>query len=380
MQPKYTNEQIKKCCLAYRRGMPVSKLVKKYGVPRSTIYFWLKKYKDMPTHHPDNYLNIAHNRPIEKKQKEKMKNICEILQKVDCTVSSPLRIKLYELEKLYGQYNVHHLCEALQVDRGTFYNHVLRNKKQNAQIIVRRIELSKVIKRLYEDSRGIYGSRKIHAIMQSQGYVVSLKFVKSAMAEMNIRSIRDLTKKEFLKDKRKERRNILKNVFVATAPNQKWVGDITEFHFQEYTFFICAILDLFSRKIVAYKISNRSTTQLITATFKMAYQQRNQPSNLIFHSDRGCQYTSYAYQRLLSNLGITQSFSRTRTPGDNSVMESFFASLKKEELYRRDYQSIKEFKDSVINYMVFYNEVRPQAFLHYISPNEKERRYKPVQS
>ena len=71
MQPKYTNEQIKKCCLAYRRGMPVSKLVKKYGVPRSTIYFWLKKYKDMPTHHPDNYLNIAHNRPIEKKTKRK---------------------------------------------------------------------------------------------------------------------------------------------------------------------------------------------------------------------------------------------------------------------------------------------------------------------
>ena len=109
-------------------------------------------------------------------------------------------------------------------------------------------------------------------------------------------------------------------------------------------------------------------------------QQRNQPSNLIFHSDRGCQYTSYAYQRLLSNLGITQSFSRTRTPGDNSVMESFFASLKKEELYRRDYQSIKEFKDSVMNYITFYNEVRPQEFLRYISPNEKERRYKPVQS
>ena len=139
-------------------------------------------------------------------------------------------------------------------------------------------------------------------------------------------------------------------------------------------------MDLFSRKIVAYKISNRSTTQLITATFKIAYQERNQPTNLIFHSDRGCQYTSYAYQKLLSDLGVTQSFSRTRTPGDNSVMESFFASLKKEELYRRDYQSIKEFKNSVMNYMTFYNEVRPQEFLRYISPNEKERRYKPVQS
>lgn len=93
----------------------------KYGIPRSTIYFWLKKYKDMPTHHPDNYLNIAHNRPVEKRQEQKLKNICEILQKVDCTVSPPLRIKLYELEKLYGQYNVHHLSKALQVDCGGLY-------------------------------------------------------------------------------------------------------------------------------------------------------------------------------------------------------------------------------------------------------------------
>ena len=103
--------------------------------------------------------------------------------------------------------------------------------------------------------------------MQSQGYVVSLKFVKSAMAEMNIRSIRDLTKKEFLKDKRKQRKNILKNVFVATAPNQKWVGDITEFHFQEYTFFICAILDLFSRKIDAQTFCHPNNTTKIMRIF-----------------------------------------------------------------------------------------------------------------
>ena len=379
MQPKYTNEQIRKCCLAYRRGTPVATLVEKYGVPRSTIYFWIKKYQDMPSHHPENYLNIVNNRSIEKKRREKLQNMCEILQKVNCTVSSPLQVKLYELEKLYGQYNVRHLCEALQVDRGTFYNHVLRNKKQNSSYILRNQTMRELIRDIYDQSNGIYGARKIHAIMVADGHTISLKFVKQLMSEMNLKSIRDTMKKQFLKS-RPKKKNIVDNNFTATAPNQKWVSDITQFHFNDKSFYICAIIDLYSRKIVGYKVSNRSTTQLITSTFKLAFNERNCPPNLIFHSDRGCQYTSYAFQKLLAEVGATQSFSRARTPGDNSVMESFFASLKKEELYRKEYTSVKHFKNSVVKYMTFYNEVRPHKFLRYISPNEKERRYKPVQS
>ena len=174
MKPKYTNEQIRKCCLAYRRGTPVATLVEKYGVPRSTIYFWIKKYQDMPSHHPENYLNIVNNRSIEKKRREKLQNMCEILQKVNCTVSSPLQVKLYELEKLYGQYNVRHLCEALQVDRGTFYNHILRNKKQNSSYILRNQTMRELIRDIYDQSNGIYGARKIHAIMVAEGHTISL--------------------------------------------------------------------------------------------------------------------------------------------------------------------------------------------------------------
>ncbi len=372
---KYNNQQICKCCLAYRKGTPVTKLVEQFDVPRSTIYFWLKKYKDMPSLQPESYISFRQNFKREQKRNEKLANICEILQKVDCTVSAPLKTRLYALESLYGQYSVHHLCEALKVSRGTFYNHVLRNKKEKSSRFIRKEEMKELIQGIYDESNGIYGARKIHYIMVRAGHTISLKFVKQLMQEMNLKSIRDTMKRQFLREQYLKKKNLLQNVFFATRPNEKWVGDITQFYCQNKKFYICAILDLFSRKIVAYKISTRCSTQLVTTTFKIAYANRN-PVDLIFHSDGGGQYISYTYQKLLSDLGVTQSFSRPRRPEENSVMESFFATLKKEELYRRKYNSIKEFKDSIGYYIAFYNSERPHERFRYLTPNEKEEAYK----
>ena len=193
---------------------------------------------------------------------------------------------------------------------------------------------------------------------------------------MQLKSIRSTIKKTFMKEQTaNKKKNLLQHDFAATAPDQRWVGDITQFRFAEHKVYICVIIDLYSRKVIAYKISSTATTQLVTSTFKRAYNAR-QPQTLIFHSDRGGQYTSYAYQKLLHSLNITQSFSRARSPSDNSVIESFFASLKKEELYRIIYPSLKVFKKRVEQYIEFYNEKRPHSTLNYISPNEKERRYK----
>ena len=117
-------------------------------------------------------------------------------------------------------------------------------------------------------------------------------------------------------------------------------------------------MDLYSRKVLAYKVSKKQTTRLVSSTFQTAYADRLPPS-LIFHSDRGCQYTSASFREKLQLAQATQSFSRPGTPGDNSVMESFFATLKKEELYRMNYRSFKDFEISLEKYILFYNEQRP---------------------
>ena len=376
MKQTYTNEQIRQCCFAYKNGEPVNQIARRLKIPCSTIYVWLKKYKELPENNPDSYISYQRYYEQENARSKKLEQICKVLQTVNCTVASPLHIKLNELEKLYGQYSVHVLCEALDVSRGTFYNYIFRNKRENAQPLLHRKELSGIIRRTYEEYSGIYGATKIYYILKEKGYVTSLKTVKKLMSEMGLKSIRSNTKKLFLKEQRANRKtNLIQQDFSATEPNLRWVGDITECYILDKKFYICAILDLFSRKVVAYKISNKQTTQLTTATLKAAYANRGNPENLIFHSDQGCQYVSYAYQKLLHDLHITQSFSKPACPRNNSVMESFFSSLKKEEIYRIRYRSVKEFKESVQRYMEFYNSKRLHGTNAYKSPDERERVY-----
>jgi transposase InsO family protein len=127
---------------------------------------------------------------------------------------------------------------------------------------------------IYDESNGILGARKIHHILKQHGEVISLKMVKELMHKMGLKSIRSITAKERLKEKRKKfkKENLLKNVFTADAPNTIWVSDITQYCFLDYRVFICVILDLYSRKVLAYKVSKKQTTQLFPAHFKWLTQ------------------------------------------------------------------------------------------------------------
>mgnify|MGYP001377115738 CR=1 FL=1 len=176
IKSKYPIDIIKKCCAKYRDRVAVCDIVKATGVPRSTVYYWIKQYKEF-----DNPNDITLKKTLDNMQRkyEKSQQICQVLQSVHCTRSAPLKTKLYELEKLYGQYSVHVLCEALAVSRGTFYNHILRNKKQNTSYAQRRAELSEAIRQIYEESHGLFGSDKILSILSSQGYHTSKQMVDS---------------------------------------------------------------------------------------------------------------------------------------------------------------------------------------------------------
>lgn len=334
-----------------------------------------KRYNGLPLY-PPGYPYISHKIYKQDAHLKKLEDICAILRQVQCSVDSPLKVKLYEMEKLANIYPVHTLCSALCVDRGTFYNHLKRNKKENSSYLLRRKEFSFKIKAIYDGSNGILGSNKIHHILKTNGDIISLKMVKNLMHSMGLQSIRSTTTKVRQKEKQKKfkKENLLKNIFTATAPNKIWVSDITQYCFLDYRVFICGILDLYSRKVIAYKVAKKQTTQLVSSTFQMAYANRL-PKDFIFHSDRGCQYTASSFRKRLELATAVQSFSRPGTPGDNSVMESFFATLKKEELYRTNYRSFKDFEDSLAKYIQFYNEKRPHNTLKYNTPQKAELDY-----
>ncbi len=369
---KYSAELIQKCCEDYRAGVSVATICKETGASRSSVYAWIAELGDNDPVDFTYKKSLAHLR----KKYEKALQIIDILKAVDCTVSAPLRERLYALEKLQDSYSIRVLCEALEVDRGTFYNHLRRNKKGNTEFSERKRDLTEMILEIYNDSRGVYGRDKIHAILQQRGITTSPQTVAKIMREQGITSMRSTAKKDYYAwRKMHETNNVLRQHFTFDKPNTVWVGDCTQINLFQRKYYICAIVDLFSRKVVAYKVSQRPSTRLVTDTFKMAYAERNPEPGLIFHSDQGCQYTSQAYRTLMQSLGVVQSFSKKGTPHDNAVIESFFATLKQEELYRENYHSEVEFKQRLKEYIEKYNFERPHRTNKNLSPDQKERAY-----
>ena len=154
-----------------------------------------------------------------------------------------------------------------------------------------------------------------------------------------------------------------------------WVSDVTEYMLKNIKYYICVVLDLYARKIVSHSIGLSNSTQLTKRALKSAYYERVPKAGLILHTDQGTNYTSSAFQKCAKELNITQSFSRASNPYDNSVMESFFKTLKLEELYRKDYRSERELKESIARYIRFYNSERLHSMNFYRSPDKYEEEY-----
>ena len=307
-----------------------------------------------------------------KQKLRKLEEKLEILQKVNCTVSSPLQEKLHELAKLYGRYSVHALCEALCVSRGTFYNHIFRRKEVTAYD-KRRAEMREHIREVFDESHQRFGANKIAAVLSEKGICISPKYTAELMREMGLQSVTLYSKRDYQKQERlAKKQNILQRQFQVDAPNRVWVSDVTCFKVNGKYLYVCVILDLFSRKVVANRVSTKNSTYLVTSTFRQAYQNRNEPQQLIFHSDQGSQYTSNTFQKLLRMNKVVQSFSKSGRPHDNAVAESFFASMKREEIYRTQYKSDQQFMKSVDTYIEFYNTRRPHSTLRYKTPDQFE--------
>ncbi len=373
----HTEEEKHEVIDEYRQGVPIDTLSAKHNICTRTVYRWAKECPGT-----DNSIapSTKEYKSLQRKV-EKLEKIVSILKTANCTVKAPLREKLAELEKLYGQYDVHTLCEALDVSRGTFYNHIFRSKRNDAWFMKRREEYRKIIQDTFDEYNQILGPEKLRVVLVQQGHQVSTKFVTSMMAEMGLYSIRSTSKQDYKRlHESTEKENVLKRQFHAETPNQVWTSDVTCYKLGDHYYYICVILDLFSRKVIAYKISRKNSTQLITSTFRAALTKREIGPGLLFHSDRGTPYTSHSFCNLLASLSVVQSFSSPAQPHDNAVTETFFSTLKREELkreelYRKDYPSEKKFKQAVDTYMTFYNTKRPHRTLKNLTPCQAEEQF-----
>lgn len=356
-------------------GQSIAQISMNAGVPRSTLYHWIQKHRQKEQSQKDHSqpVTLQNIHRLEAKI-QRLEGIVSILKTVPCTVHAPLLDRLNAIEQLQGQYSIHMLCEAMDVSRGTFYNHIFRNKRDNTWYAKRREELRLQIQEIYDDSKQIFGAQKIAAVLRNKGIKTSEHLVRELMQDMGLASIRQSAKN--LYDKETSRyKNYVNQQFDVKQPNQVWVSDVTQFRYNEKSYYICVIIDLFARKVISYKISQRNSIQLVKLAFRQAHDNRRPDTSLIFHTDRGSNYRSNAFCDYLKKLGVTQSFSRAHVPYDNSVMESFFASMKREELYRTKYRSEREFKEAVGSYIEFYNDKRPHAKLKYKTPNQKDAEY-----
>ncbi|MCH5188537.1 MAG: IS3 family transposase [Oscillospiraceae bacterium] len=353
----------------YLSGESVNSISTETGIPRSTLYYWIDKHKKASTRNPNITLRefSANKRKI-----QHLSDIIEILQSSPCSAMAPLQERLTVIEEFSAKYHVHTLCEALKVSKGTYYNHILRNKRKNSMFNQKCAELKPIIQDIYDKNSQIFGPTKITPILRELGYSVSEKSVTRIMREMGLYSIRGAAKTMYKHYQKQQRTNILNQNFTADAPNLIWVSDVTQFNLNQKRFYICVIIDIFSRKVVSYHIAKKNSTQLVKTTFKKAYILRKPSDGLLFHTDNGSNYISNTFMNYLNDLGVVQSFSRVHIPYDNSVCESFFSTMKREELYRYKYSSVAEFMKSVEKYINFFNSERPHSTLKYKTPDKYE--------
>lgn len=278
------------------------------------------------------------------------------------------------------EFPITEMCRLLGVSRSGYYDSLNRPQSERAK---RAGRIRTAVAQVHQETDEIYGAKKIAAELKHRDELETAcrNTVSKAMKELGIRSrtgrkgFRPTTTQ--VDPSKRPAANVLDREFTATAPNQKWVTDITYLATAAGWVYLAAVVDLFSRKVVGWSVSHSLATDLVQAALKDAVEKRRPDgSKLIHHSDRGCQYTSDSYQRTLQTLGITCSMSRTGNCYDNAVAERFFWSLKHEWTNYRVYADLESARASVFNYIeLFYNERRRHQTLDYVSPNEYESQF-----
>lgn len=228
---------------------------------------------------------------------------------------------------------------------------------------------------IYKQSRGTYGSPRIHRQLKKEGYHYNKKRIERLMKEIGLKAIQ---KRKFKRTTNSEHNlplkdNLLNRYFNVKEPDRAWASDITYIPTAEGWLYLAVIIDLYSRKVVGWSMDKRMNKELVIRALEMAIKNRKPSRGLIFHSDRGSQYASYEFQKILCKRGIRSSMSRKGDCWDNAVVESFFSTIKTELIFHKKYQTRKQARRDIFEYIeIFYNRIRLHSSLDYKSPEEYE--------
>ena len=272
--------------------------------------------------------------------------------------------------------NIIRSCSLLSVSRSAYYDWSKHTPSGHAR---GEESLRVQIRRIHTESRGTYGAPRVHQQLRQEGVHTARKRVARMMAGDGLQGRQ---KRRFKKTTISDANNaenlwtdlVARDFSPADRPlNQAWVGDITYIRTWQGWAYLATVIDLASRRAVGFAIADHMRTSLIEHAMEMALTSRRPAAGLIFHSDRGSQYTSTAFRNLLARHHVRQSLSRPRQCWDNAVAESFFATLKTELVYRQALATVPAARSAVFEYIeVFYNRKRLHSALGYLSPSTYE--------
>ena len=269
------------------------------------------------------------------------------------------------------------MCRVLAVSRSGYYAWAGRPPSPRA---VENAALVTEIRRVHAESDGTYGSRRVHAQLRQEGHPVT----SSGSSGYALREVQGA----YVPSKRRRGGgdgvlgvdgarawpDLVKRDFQPDAPNQLWCSDLKQIPTGEGVLHLASVLDCFSRKIVGWAMGPVADAPLVAQALRMAVSQRRPGEGIVFHSDRGTQFTAVTFGSACRAHGVTQSNSRKGSPHDNAAKESFFASLEKERLRRRTYATHEQARSSIFQYIEeFYNRRRLHSTLGYRTPEQAER-------
>jgi putative transposase len=268
------------------------------------------------------------------------------------------------------------MCEVLEVSRSGYYAWAKREPSERAK---QNLELAEKIVEIHDESRGTYGSPRVHAQLRGEGIEVNHKRVERQMREMGL-SGRCRPKFRKTTDSNHDlpiAPNLVQRQFEIDEPDKVWVADITYIWTLQGWLYLAVVLDLFSRRVIGWSMADHMRADLVLDALRAALGRRSpDEEGLIFHSDRGSQYAADAFRALLQEHGIQASMSRRGNCWDNAVAESFFATLKTELVEELGYSSRDVTRTTIAEWIeIFYNGKRLHSTNGYVAPVEYERRY-----
>jgi transposase InsO family protein len=271
-----------------------------------------------------------------------------------------------------SKFPIEKMCKAFKVSRSGYYDWLYRKPSKRA---IEKQKIKSMIKIVYQESKGRYGSPRIAKELEFRGLMVSRPRVARIMKSEGIKSIIQKKYRVSTTDSKHGypvSENHLNRNFKALRSGQKWISDITYIRTDQGWLYLTIIMDLYDRKIIGWALSNTMTTRdTVLAAWRMALINRSINDHLIFHSDRGAQYASEDFRKELRGKPVTQSMSRKGNCWDNAVAENFFKILKSEMVNHHHFFSLLHAKNEVFEFIeIWYNRKRIHSYLGYLTPEE----------